>query len=186
MLVRYADDLMVLCPTKERAEAALRAVTAILASLGLALTEGKVQIVDLRRKGQGVDFLGFHHRRVESFTRKGRYFCARWPSAKAVRAARRRTRELTARKLLLLPVGEIVGRVNEYLRGWSAYFGRGNSTAVFHDLDCFVLERVARFISRKHGHSGPGYGFAVLRRNRYLGLHRLVGTVWTGPAHAAR
>jgi RNA-directed DNA polymerase len=186
VLVRYCDDLVVLCPTRERADAALRALAAILASLSLALSEGKVWIVDLGQKGQGFDFLGFHHRRVESFSRKGRYFCARWPSAQTVKVVKSRIRDLTARRLLLRPVGEIVWRVNGYLRGWRNYYARGNSTTIFHDLDRFVQGRVARFISKKHGHSGAGYGYLVLRRNDNLGLYRLVGTVLTGPAHAVR
>lgn len=181
-LVRYGDDLLVLCPTKQRAEAALQALRTILASLGLALTEAKVQMVDLKDKGQGIDFLSFHHRRVESFTRKGRYFCARWPSAKAVTRAKDRVRELTARRLLPLPVEGVVRNVNEFLRGWRNYFGQGNSTTVFHDLDRFVVERIARFISKKHGHSGNGYGYLVLKRNDYLGLRWLVGTVRSGTA----
>lgn len=180
VLVRYGDDLLVLCPTKERAEAALRAMRAILADLGLALSEAKIQVVDLKEKGRGIDFLSFHHRRVESFSRKGRYFCARWPSAKAVERAKDRIRQLTARRLLPLPVGEVVRNVNGFLKGWRNYFGQGNSTTVFHDLDGFVAERIARFISKKHGHAGNGYGYLVLKRNEYLGLRWLVGTV--GPA----
>jgi RNA-directed DNA polymerase len=185
-LVRYGDDLLVLCPTKERAEAALRALRTILADLGLALSEAKIQMVDLNEKGQGVDFLSFHHRRVESFSRKGRTFCACWPSAKAVERAKNRIRELTARRLLPLPVGEVVRTVNGFLRGWRSYFGHGNSTTVFHDLDRFVADRIARFISKKHGHSGNGYGYLILKRNDYLGLRWLVGTVRPGAAHATR
>lgn len=185
-LVRYADDLLVLCPTRERAQAALRALRTILADLGLALSEAKIQVVDLGQKGRGIDFLSFHHRRVESFSRKGRTFCARWPSTEAVKRAKDRIRQLTARRLLLLPVGVIVASVNEFLQGWRAFFGRGNSTTVFHDLDRFAVERIARFISSKHGHPGNGYGYLVLERNDYLGLRWLVGTVRSGPAHASR
>ena len=79
-IVRYADDLVVLCPTRERAGQALAALAEILGGLGLALAPAKTSLVDLREPKAGFDFLGFHHRRVESFTRKGRYFLARWPS----------------------------------------------------------------------------------------------------------
>ncbi|MGH8846694.1 MAG: group II intron maturase-specific domain-containing protein, partial [Polaromonas sp.] len=126
--------------------------------------------------------LSFHHRRVESFSRNGCTFCARWPSAKAVERAKNRIRDLTARRLLPLPVAEIVRSVNGFLRGWRNYFARGNSTTVFHDLDRFVAERIARFISTKHGHAGNGYGYLVLKRNDYLGLRPLVGTVRPGTA----
>ncbi|MGH2372438.1 MAG: reverse transcriptase domain-containing protein [bacterium] len=64
-MVRYGDDLLVLCPSKERAEAALRALRAILADLGLAVSEAKVQMVDLSEKGRGIDFLSYVGDRVK-------------------------------------------------------------------------------------------------------------------------
>ncbi|MGH9116324.1 MAG: group II intron reverse transcriptase/maturase, partial [Acidimicrobiales bacterium] len=68
-LVRYADDLVILSPTKERAEQALATLAGVLAELGLSLASAKTSLVDLRESKAGFDFLGFHHRRVESFTR---------------------------------------------------------------------------------------------------------------------
>src|SRR6516164_6641987 len=59
-LVRFADDLVVLCHTKREAEAALEALRSILAELGLQLKETKTRIVHLREAGEGLDFLGFH------------------------------------------------------------------------------------------------------------------------------
>lgn len=186
VLVRYADDLVVLCPTKERADAALAALAGILAELGLALASAKTHVVDLRAHGSGFDFLGFHHRRVESFTRKGRYFCARWPSPRAVRRAKERIRSHTDRQWLMLDVEDIVERLNRFLVGWRGYFAKGNSTTVFHDLDEFVVERMARFISNKHGHHGRNYGLRVLIDHDDLGITRLVGSVRHGPVHAVR
>jgi group II intron reverse transcriptase/maturase len=179
MLVRYADDVVILCPTRERAEAALQVLRSILASLGLELNGAKTRLVDLR-DGEGFDFLGFHHRRVESFTRKGRVFFARWPSLAAVREARERIRVLTQRSRSHLPVREVVGDLNRFLIGWRNYFRHGNSTMVFNGLDRFVIERMARLISTKHGRSGRGYGLLVLIDNQYLGLQRLVGSVRSG------
>jgi hypothetical protein len=185
-LVRYADDLVILCPTKERAEQALATLAEILAELGLDLAAAKTSLVDLREPKAGFDFLGFHHRRVESFTRKGRYFCARWPSERAVRRAKERIRSETVRRWLPLPVKYIVERLNLFLRGWRGYFAHGNSTTVFHDLDEFVVERLARFITKKHGHHGRNYGLRVVIDHEYLGLVRLVGSVRHGPVHAVR
>jgi hypothetical protein len=64
VLVRYADDLVVLCHSKREAEAALVSLRSILAELGLELKAAKTGIVDLRDGGEDLDFLGFHHRRV--------------------------------------------------------------------------------------------------------------------------
>ncbi len=185
-IVRFADDLVILCPTRERAEAALVVLTEILAGLGLSLSAAKTSLVNLREPKSGFTFLGFHHRWVESFTRKGRYFLSRWPADRAVRRAKDRIRSHTGRRRLLLPVEDVVRNVNRFLVGWRDYFRYGNSTTVFHDLDQFTVERLARFISNKHGHHGRRYGLRVLIDHDYLGLVRLVGSVRHAPAHAVR
>jgi RNA-directed DNA polymerase len=75
MLVRFADDFVVLCRSRTRAEQALRRVTAILAPLGLQLHPDKTRIVRLTGGEQGFDFLGFHHRKVESWRWRGATTC---------------------------------------------------------------------------------------------------------------
>ena len=62
--MRFADDLVVMCHTKREAEAALNALRSILAELGLEPKAAKTRIVHLKEGGEGLDFLGFHHRRV--------------------------------------------------------------------------------------------------------------------------
>ncbi|MGH3504751.1 MAG: group II intron reverse transcriptase/maturase [Nocardioidaceae bacterium] len=185
-IVRFADDLVILCPTRERAEEALAMLTEILAGMGLCLAPAKTSLVDLRVAKSGFTFLGFHHRWVESFTRKGRYFLSRWPADRSVARAKDRIRSLTGRRWLRLPVGDVVRHLNRFLVGWRGYFRYGNSTMVFHDLDEFTKERLARFISNKHGHHGRRYGLRVLIGHEYLGLVRLVGSVRHGPVHAVR
>jgi retron-type reverse transcriptase len=61
-LVRYADDLVVMCRTEQEAERALGALRSILAELGLQPKEAKTRIVHLREGGEGIDFLGVEHR----------------------------------------------------------------------------------------------------------------------------
>jgi retron-type reverse transcriptase len=62
VLVRYADDLLVMCHTRAEAEAALVALRTVMAELGLQLKDAKTRIVHLRERGEGLEFLGFHHR----------------------------------------------------------------------------------------------------------------------------
>lgn len=59
-VVRYADDLVVLCDSQGQAEEAQRRATAILGDLGLSLHPEKTAVVDLRGGRQGFDFLGCH------------------------------------------------------------------------------------------------------------------------------
>jgi RNA-directed DNA polymerase len=186
VLLRFADDLVILCWTKTEAEAALQTLRQVLATLGLEVAEAKTQIVQLKPENPGIDFLGFHHRIVRSFRHPKLHFLARWPSQKAMRTARARIRELTDRRWLLLPVSEVVAGVNRFLRGWGSYFRRGNSTNHFKKIDEYVVERLSRFISKKHGRVGRRYGGYLLGRSlKNMGLCRLVGTVGRGQvAHA--
>ena len=92
VLVRFADDLVVMCWSRSQAEAALARLTDLLAGLGLEPKAAKTRIVHLEEGGGGFDFLGFHHRMVRSrglHGKKPALFLARWPSDKAMQQARK-------------------------------------------------------------------------------------------------
>src|SRR5436190_21262028 len=145
VLVRYADDLLVLCHSWQEAERALTALTAILAELALELKRAKTRIVHLKEGGEGLDFLGFHHRWVRGSTPRSRHLCflARWPSRQAMQHARDRVREITDRRRLLVPVGDVVQDVNRFLRAWAGYFRYGNSARQFNKINLYAQPRVA-------------------------------------------
>jgi RNA-directed DNA polymerase len=120
-LVRFADDLVAICKTRREAENALEAFTVILAEMGLQVKQAKTRIVHLREGGEGLDFLGFHHRYVRGNTRRSKHltFLIRWPSRQAMGHAHERIREITARSRLRVPVEIIVRDLNRFLRGWA-------------------------------------------------------------------
>ena len=72
-LIRFADDWVVLCPSKERAETAHSLAEAVLVTLGLRLHPDKTRIVHLSGGAEGFDFLGFHNHMCESVKWPGRY-----------------------------------------------------------------------------------------------------------------
>ena len=153
-LIRYCDDFVVLCPTRERAEQARLLAGHTLGPLGLQLHPDKTHVVCVRDGGQGFDFLGFHHRMVESRKRRGRYWMHKWPSARAMASIRAKVRGLTAPRQVGLPLNVVVEQLNPVLRGWGAYFRQGNSSAKFGAIDSYVHERMAILASRKHHRSG--------------------------------
>lgn len=184
-LVRYCDDFVVLCPTRQRAEQARGLAGAALRPLGLRVHPEKTQIVCVRNGEQGFDFLGFHHRMVESRKRRGRYWMQKWPSPRAMASIRAKVRDLTAPRQVGQPLDVVVEELNPVLRGWGAYFRQGNSSAKFGAVDSYVHERMAILASRKHRRSGFNW------TDRYtwgwlgnLGIHRLEGTVRYPTAHA--
>ena len=180
VLVRYADDVVVVCRTRIEAEQALVALRRIVSELGLSLKERKTRIVHLREGDGELDFLGFEHRWVRGRTRRSRHvtFLARWPSRQAMQRARDRIRELTERKRLSHPVEEIVQELNRFLRGWGGYFRYGNSARHFDQISTYALKRLASFVAKRHGRA-PGYGLSVVayRSTNRLGLITLNGTV---------
>ncbi len=179
-LVRYADDLVVMCATRQQAERALAALTAMLADLGLAPKASKTRIVHLEEGGEGFDFLGFHHRWVRARSQQHRHvqFLARWPSEKAMRRVRDRVRDLTARWRLCLPVEVIVADVNRVLRGWAQYFRYGNSARHFDKIRQHALERLVLVVAKRH-HRSRRFGWSVVayQSSNQLGLFDLNGIV---------
>jgi RNA-directed DNA polymerase len=180
VLVRFADDMVVMCQSREEAERALEVLRAVLSELGLTLKDAKTRIVELREGGEGLDFLGFHHRWVRGNTPASRHLCflARWPSRQAMQHARRRIHELTDRRRLLLPVEDVVQDVNRFLRGWSGYFRYGNSADAFGKITFHALVRLASFIAKRHKRSTRYGWWAVIHQSPdRLGLIDLSGAV---------
>ncbi len=179
-LVRFADDAVVICDSRIRAEKALECLTNLLADLGLEPKTAKTRIVHLTEGGEGFDFLGFHHRLVSERGLKGpkRFtFLARWPSRKAEQHVRDRVRELTDRSRLPLPVEQVVRDINAVVRGWAGFFRYGNSAQAFDKIATYLAERISLFIASKHNrHSWYGRRHYRSSPNR-LGLIDLNGTV---------
>ena len=164
VLVRFADDLVVMCWSRSQAEAALARLTDLLAGLGLEPKAAKTRIVHLQEGGEGFDFLGFHHRLVRSRGLNGKkpvMFLARWPSDRAMQHARDRIRDLTGRRRLLLWPELIAEDLNGFLRGWAAYFRYGHSAQRFSKIRQYARMRLALFVSKKHRRS-RGFGWRVL------------------------
>ncbi len=164
VLCRYADDLVVMCWSRSQAEAALERLTALLAGLGLEPKGAKTRIVHLEEGGEGLDFLGFHHRMVRSRGLNGKprvLFLARWPADKAMQHARDRIRELTGHRRLLLPPEAIVRDVSMFLRGWAGYFRYGHSARRLSKIRQYARMRLALFISKRHRRSRH-FGWQVM------------------------
>jgi group II intron reverse transcriptase/maturase len=179
-LVRFADDVVVMCHSRGEAERALVALRAVLSELGLTLKDAKTRVVELREGGEGLDFLGFHHRWVRGNTPKSRHLCflARWPSHQAMARARSRIRELTDRRRLREPVEDVVQALNQYLQGWAGYFRYGNSARSFDTISLYAINRLSIFLANRHQRKRR-YGWWVVARQSpdRLGLIDLNGIV---------
>jgi group II intron reverse transcriptase/maturase len=185
MLVRYADDFVVICRTRTACEEAERRVRSILGWLKLELHPEKTRKIELSWGKQGFDFLGCHLRKRMSgliWEREKRrvYFLHRWPSTKSMQRVRQKVRELTDRRWSgVKDVRKLIANLNPVLRGWGEYFCTGNAAKKFNQLDAYVWQRLHRFMKRRKGRNlKPGE--AQRWDSNFFhshGLHRLRGTV---------
>ncbi len=179
VLVRYTDDLLVMCRSRGQAERALTALRTGLARLGLRLKQAKTRMAQLGEDGDGVDFLGFHHRIVRALNPRFRHVCflARWPTRQKMQQARQRIRGLTDRRRLLLPVEQVVKEINTFLRGFAGYFRYGNSARQLAQINRYAAERLALFVGKRHKRGRRhGWQRLVASPDR-LGLIDLSGTI---------
>jgi len=183
-VVRYADDFVVLCRTREQAEQAQVRAAALLGELGLSLHPDKTRVVDLREGKEGFDFLGCHlHARMsgrlwEQYGKR-RYYLHRWPSQRSMKRARQRIKALTSRSRLGLELEDVIYDLNLFLRGWGNYFRTGNATTKFNSMDRHVVWRLKRLLIKKRGRN-----LRAGQADRWTptwfhdqGLHKLLGTI---------
>jgi len=188
VLVRYADDFVVLCRSAAQAREALRRVGLILQHLGLTAHPEKTRRVALEGGKESFEFLGCRLKQCRSVRYPGRMYLQRWPSPRSMTRLRARIRALTdARHSGVKDVRVLIARLNPVLRGWGNYFRTGNATLKFNQIDHYVRQRLGLFLARRRGlrdrHVAISrWSFDWLRE---LGLHRLFGTVrYPGAAHA--
>jgi len=185
VLVRYADDFVVLCSTAKACEEAEVRVRGILTRLGLELHPEKTRRVDLSWGKQGFDFLGCHLRKRMSgpiWAKQGQrvYFLQRWPSARSLKRVRQRVKDLTgSHRNGVKDVRTLIADLNPVLRGWGNYFKTGNATQKFNQTDTYVWSRLRRFMVKRKGRNLRA-GEARQWTHDFFhqhGLHRLRGTV---------
>ena len=180
ILMRYADDFVVMCKAESQAKEARRQAERILASLGLKLHPEKTRLVDLRRGKEGFVFLGCTVRKRRSIQRKTRWhFMQRWPSPKAMKKIQSRVHEMTSvRGNGAKNVNEVINKLNPVLRGWGNYFRSGNADREFNKLDGYVYRRITHWMVRRGGQrSRVHLNQWPSERLHEIGLHRLQGSV---------
>jgi len=180
LLVRYADDLAVMCATEKNAQEAHRRLGITLGRLGLKLHPEKTRLVDLRRGKEGFTFLGCHIRKKRSIQRAPHlHFMQRWPSQKAMKKLRGRVHALTdARQNGVKDVREVIHQLNPVLRGWGEYFRTGTAHRQFGVVDDYVHHRILRWMWRRGGQRRTSvWKDWPLARLHGMGLFHLRGTV---------
>jgi RNA-directed DNA polymerase len=158
-MVRYADDFVILCKTREDAERALEMVRQWVGENGLTLHPAKTRLVDTR--SEAFEFLGYRFRGDLRVPRsKSR--------AKFKAAVREKTRRTNGHSLRF-----IVASLTPTLRGWFAYY-RHCTPGVYRILDSWIRMRLRSILRHREGRDGRGRGADQARwPNAYLEQHGL-------------
>lgn len=139
VLIRYADDLVAFCHTRQEAEQVKARLARWLAPRGLAFNEDKTRIVTL---DEGFDFLGVTVRRYH-----GKLLIK--PSKTAVRRIRERLRT-EIRSLRGANAQAVIARLNPIIRGWSAYYRTVVSSHTFTALDHYLWKLTYKWARHSH------------------------------------
>ena len=140
VLVRYADDLAVLCATGAQAEQVKERLAGWLEPRGLAFNEAKTRIVHL---SQGFDFLGFSIRRYPN----GKLLTK--PSKEAMRRIRKRLSN-EAIAMRGANADALIARLNPIITGWAAYYRIGVSKHAYGTLDAHLWRLAWKWANFSH------------------------------------
>lgn len=139
-MVRYADDVVILCRSRQEAESALKRTKEILEGrLGLKLSEKKTRLV---HKKQSFEFLGYAF--------GCGYSDYKMPKDASVERFKDKIRLLTRRQQPRT-MSQIVEIINPVIRGWRNYFKYGRSKKLFWQLDCWIENRLRAFRAKGWG-----------------------------------
>lgn len=140
-MVRYADDFVVLCRSREEADAVLDFLRHWTAAAGLTLHPTKTRTVHALE--EGFDFLGWHF--------QGR---RKWPRKKSLQKLQDKLRPLT-RRTNGKSLSAIVAKANPILRGWHGYF-RESLRSGLTGPDGWLRRRLRAMLRKRE--KRPAYG----------------------------
>src|ERR1019366_7405099 len=149
VLIRYADDLLAWCHSKDEAFEVKARLAAWLTPRGLAFNEDKTRVVTL---DEGFDFLGFNVRRYH-----GKLLIK--PSKAAVRRIRKRL-ATELRSLRGANAQAVIKRLNPIIRGWAAYYRTQVTSETFGKLDHYLWKLTYKWATFSHENKSASWVFA--------------------------
>ena len=160
-MIRYADDLVIMCRTGEEAQRALELLRQLVNERGLSLHPVKTRLVDMTVAGQGFEFLGY---RFADGTRRPRSKSMK----KLKEAIRFKTRRSNGKSL-----DAIIENVNVTLKGWFEYFKHSNKWT-FPVIDGWLRRRLRSILRQRTRLKGISKRSDHLRwPNRFFQEHGL-------------
>ena len=142
-MVRYADDFVVLCKTKEDANNVYKLLEPYLSERGLSLAPDKTMITPLNK---GFDFLGFNIRGYQ--TSQGLKVLTR-PAKDRVKRLKRKIRAIFL-KYRSKNIEKLIDDTNNVIIGTANYWKQSSSKQTFYEVDNYVWTLIRRYLLRQH------------------------------------
>ena len=183
VVVRYADDFVACCHTRQQAEGVREKLAGWLAGRGLSLNEDKTHVVHLT---EGFDFLGWTFRRYPS----GKLLIT--PSKAAARRHRKRLAD-EMRRLRGSNARAVTASFNPVIRGWTAYHRSVSCHREFSRMSNYMWKLTYKWARISHRNKSPGWvasryfgKFCPSRNDRWVFGDRETGVYllrhsWTRP-----
>ncbi len=164
-VVRYADDFVCFCESREDAEQVQKILVEWLKERGLTLSEEKTRIVHLT---EGFDFLGFNirHYPAPQTSRTGWKLLIK-PSKESVQDVQRKLKDQWD-KVQGTNVQAVLAKLNPIIRGWANYFRTAVAKEIFSSLDRWMFYKADRYTRRMHPKKSKDW-----RHHKYWGRFQL-------------
>lgn len=184
-IVRYADDLVVMCKDENQAQQALQTVRDVMQKLKLELHPEKTCIVNMKEAGTEFQFLGYrfvNHKQT----------IKRYPRNKSINKLKDRIRKLTPR-CSGVSIEQTIKKLNYTIKGWYEYF-KHSSKFAFIAIDKMIRRRLRATLAKqnkmKSGKSSKGLGLVNYKwSNKFFsmsGLFDLTQNHWADRFQSAR
>lgn len=140
-IVRYADDFLIMCKSKESAKRALRKTRRWMKSNGLKLHPEKTRIADMTEKCGYFEFLGYHFERGRRSN-----VIKRWPRKRSMKKCKDAIRKKT-RRCNKDSIEQIIINLRPNLVGWFQYFKHSTLSSMI-EVDQFARRRLRSIIAK--------------------------------------
>ena len=172
-MVRYADDFVILARYQGR-QLTDWVETQLEGRFKLTINREKTRVVSLNEPMASVDFLGFTFRYDRDLHGGSHRYLNVFPSKKAQARARDKIRELTSSRRCFMPITQMIGETNGWLRSWANYFRHGYPRMAFRRVNWFARDCLIRHLQRRSQRpSRPPEGTTYYAHLQTLGLRDL-------------
>lgn len=164
-VVKYADDFVIVCKTKEEAMSMYEKLNPYLNKRGLTLAKNKTQVTHIE---EGFDFIGFNLRQYK--TNNGMKLLIK-PSKASVKKDKETIKDVFS-QLQGRPVGDLIMKLNPIIRGIGNYWSSEVSKKIFSSIDMYIWLKVRIHLKRLHNNKSFKWIHKRYFKPDYLGVSK--------------